>query len=194
MAKRPEPLKPKQAGRPKDYNPYGYLTKTERAWIAGVIDAAGHIDTARIVRVKKFGKLLTYKCKVRGGLRINNTIHTLGEMLNIKVRDYSTNQANPRYELLIPHDKLDDLMALLKPYLTLPKYNSYVKAKNESDLTSFKLVEEGWVMDEEGHLKGPRHVYKGIDFAALDRYHASNPSHPEKIAKSIAYLLEGVEK
>lgn len=191
-SKRPTPLTSK-VKQEKTYNKYSYLTKLERAWIAGVIDTAGIIETTRIVRIRKFGKLLTYRCRVRAGLRINNTIMVLGRMLNITVRDYSK-QANPRYELVINHANLDPLMALLKPYITPEKYNEYVKAKNDSDLTSFKLREQGWVMDLDGQLTGPRHVYRGVDFAAIDAYFANNPTSPEKVQKQIEYLLAGVEK
>lgn len=184
----PEPLDLKHPGRPRDYNIFSYLKASERAWVAGVLDAAGHITPHKVVNTRKQGRLLTYRCKVRGGLRIEHTIKLLGQRLNIEPRDYSRGNANPRYELIIPHDKLDALMVLLKPSISHHTYNAYVKAKTDADMTQFKLLGMGWQVTEDGAQGEARQTYRGIDFMALDEYIEANPSDPHGIFKQIAWL------
>lgn len=173
-------------------NAYAYLTSHERAWLAGVIDAIGKVAPQRIMNVNREQRFISYRILIRSSPRANATIMVAAEMLRLKVRNYSKATGRTAWELNIPNASVDDLMSLLKEYLTAETYNTYIRAKYVSDLTAFRLEKAGWDYREGSLVNGKptKRLYKGVDWRKIDEA----LSAPELNATDLKHIRNGVEK
>ena len=185
------PKKKAQARRIKP-NSYDYLTVKERAWLAGVVDSVGKITPRKIVNSAKQGRLLTYRVLLRSSPRLNPTLEVVSKLLRLPLRNYSREDGRTKWELNIPYACVDDLMAVLKPYLTAETYNAYVNAKYASELSEFTLLQDGWVYHENALVK-PRRLYKGVDWKAIDElYSKVDPDVKAMLAEGRKYITDMV--
>ncbi len=194
--KPPTPQRPKKKlGRPAAAdraNQFAYLTHTERAWLAGVMDSIGKVAPQRIMNVNREQRFLSYRVLVRSSPRANATIEVVAAMLRLKVRNYAKASGRTAWELNIPHAQVDDLMSILKEYLTAETYNTYVRAKYLSDLTKFKLEKAGWDYRAGSLVNGKptKRLYKGVDWQRIDEV----LNAPELTQTDIKHITGGIVK
>lgn len=167
-------------------NRYSYLTHGERGFIAGVMASSGSLDSARIIRYLKQGRLVGYRYRLQTK-RHPEVVKALGSLLNVP-----TTKHDKGANITIGADVLDDLLPLIKKYLPPAVWAHYTELKRQSDMTRFNLIDQGWAQDGND-LSGPaRHIYRGIDFSALDEYLALNPSDRHQVKKSLNHLNQGL--
>ena len=166
--KKPLPLKPKpdrKRATKKVPNRYSYLTVSERAYLAGLMDGCGRIFNGRVLKTATTQRLITYKVQLRSSQNAVPGIERAAEMLNLPIRDYRSSGSGRR-EIAIPHECIDDLMAALKAFISPGKYNAYVRAKYLSDLSAFKL---GQAVTVYGSGNKSKRLYKGVDWQGVDK-------------------------
>ena len=170
--KPPLPARPKEKRKPSAIaraNRFAYLTNEERAWIAGVVDMAGQMQAMRIRNPIQKRQFLSYRMVIRYSARTNHVITLLGEILRLPANRYGSERAQPKLELPIPHEQVDDFIEILRPHLTAESLNYFIRYKYLADLSKFKLETAGWDYREQNRLNGkPVKHYKGVDWGKID--------------------------
>lgn len=176
---KPLPLKPKLPdGVMSTPNTFAYLTKLERAWLAGLIDGCGRVYNHRILKTANHERLISYRLVLRSYTHQESAVRRAAKLLDLPLQEYPGPRL--RMQLGIPYDRVDDLMDVLKPHISEGKYNAYVRAKYLSELSAFKLGRETY---EYGPGR-PKKYYMGVDWLKIDQLLAQ-PDITDALAKMI---------
>ena len=184
MTERPRPLPPKTDGVKRNINRYAYLDRQERAWLAGLVDGCGRIANDRIMMTGKAGRILTYSVRIRATKLAEPGIIRAGELLRITPRDYSSSGSG-RLEIAIPHDCIDDFMAIIKPFISAGKYNIYTRVKYLSELSEFELGQPTSIYTPTGTKK----MYKGINWKRVDAL-LDQPDITDALRRNIGVAIQ----
>ena len=190
------PRSPEMPKNDREGNPYGYLTKHELVWLAGVIDSIGNIQPARVRRFMNRQRFLEPALEITGRSRAKAAIHKAADLLRT---DVTENESGNQWWIRVRGKPLGYLMARLKDKLTVAKYNEYVRAHNHAEQTVFKLLGKGWEYSTKSNygplLTEPKRqpTYKGADLTRVTEFIKAQRKNPSLIPSHIAMMERQVD-